>query len=351
MDEKSIETIGTAQDEGITLEDLDEDPDYFFNTIEEMDEQEENMFMDTNIFSVESGYESSICPFSPEFNSFDASDLPNYNTLKKRSREDSLGEEDSSKKMLKQCSPAVFNVPVVQEANCAGPTNCTSQSLVGNSWITVTLQSDAFQLKLFNFRAGTHCSLDIDVNIVSNSNMKRYKIMKLVEITMSFLKPLFEANSIVRLTKRKESAVVKEQFAKGFASSKRAVVSCQHVLKGVALHLIDIELRKSDPSKKTSNKFSHYSRPDRNAGDVLATSYAKKYGVDEKSYTAKDIEERMQVSLMIFDYFGYLKYCSAELKEINCTFYDSYEKMFLVKENFIKAFGKSYTLKNTVIKK
>ena len=234
--------------------------------------------------------------------------------LNKRSRNNSL-EENSS--------------------NCAGDTNST-----------VTLQSEEFQLKLFKFRAETHCSLDVDVSIVSNSNMKRYKIMKLVEVTMSFLKPLFEANSIVCLTKRKENVVVKEQFSQGLASSKRAVVSCQHMLKGVALHLIDIELQKlGGTAKKTNNKFSHYSRPDRNAGDVLTADYAKKYGVDVNMYTVTDIEEKMQISLMIFDFLGYLKYSSAEMREINCTFYESNKSICLVKENMLKAFGSCYNLK------
>ena len=279
-----------------------------------MDEKEEALFMETNLFSAESGFESSICPFPPEFNSADASDFTNYAMLNKRSRNNSL-EENSS--------------------NCAGDTNST-----------VTLQSEEFQLKLFKFRAETHCSLDVDVSIVSNSNMKRYKIMKLVEVTMSFLKPLFEANSIVCLTKRKENVVVKEQFSQGLASSKRAVVSCQHMLKGVALHLIDIELQKlGGTAKKTNNKFSHYSRPDRNAGDVLTADYAKKYGVDVNMYTVTDIEEKMQISLMIFDFLGYLKYSSAEMREINCTFYESNKSICLVKENMLKAFGSCYNLK------
>lgn len=201
-----------------------------------------------------------------------------------------------------------------------------------------------FQERLCAFRTDTHCSLDVGVTIVKGNMRRRVREIKLTEVTLKWLENCFNTGPEIILVKKRLNRYILEQFNDPEkVTSKRSVVSCQDTLRGVALHLIDIELQQAGGDrKKANNKFSHYQRQSRSAGDRLTKEYAEKYGLDAQNYNCSDIEEKMDVSLMIFNKAGYLIYCSLVLKKTNCIFYYDGESMFLVKERFVRAFGSRY---------
>jgi len=115
--------------------------------------------------------------------------------------------------------------------------------------------------------------------------------------------------------------------------------------KGQKVYLLPehdhIEIQKKGlDRKKANNKFTEFQRLDRNAGDKEARRYADKYSIDVKDYTYSELEEKMGVSLMLYNKLGVLDYCSPQLKATNCVFYEYSEtKMFMVKERSLRAFG------------
>ena len=120
---------------------------------------------------------------------------------------------------------------------------------------------------------------------------------------------------------------------------------CQHVLRGVVLHLKAIELfsgsmmKSGEERKRISNKFTHFQRKNRSAGRKLVEEFARRYGLHPDYYTWDEIERVVGVSFMIFDRLGYLSYCSSELRETNCVFYEGKKGLYLVRGKFLKAFG------------
>ena len=67
--------------------------------------------------------------------------------------------------------------------------------------------------------------------------------------------------------------------------AKRSAVFCGYVMKGIALHFKYLEifgaegLLSSKEKKIAYNKFSHYQRPDRTAGDKLAVDITQRHNL------------------------------------------------------------------------
>lgn len=221
------------------------------------------------------------------------------------------------------------------------PQRCLS-SLCGPGSCVLTKAN--FQERLCSFRTETHCSMDVGVVIIKGNMRRRVREVKLTEVTLRWLENCFNTGTEIILTKKSLNKNILEQFNNPEkVTTKRSVVSCLDTLRGVALHLIDLELQKEGGDrKKANNKFSHYQRQSRSAGDRLTKEYAEKFGIDAQNYNCSDIEEKMDASLMIFNKGGYLIYCSVVLKKTNCIFYYDGESMFLVKERFVRAFGSRY---------
>lgn len=205
-----------------------------------------------------------------------------------------------------------------------------------------------FQETLCSFRTDTHCSMDVGVVIIKGNMRRRVREVKLTEVTIKWLENCFNTGTEIILTKKSLNKNILEQFNNPEkVTSKRSVVSCLDTLRGVALHLIDLELQKEGGDrKKANNKFSHYQRQSRTAGDRLTKEYADKFAIDAQNYNCSDIEEKIGASLMIFNKGGYLIYNSLVLKKTNCIFYYDGESMFLVKERFVRAFGSRYNFNN-----
>jgi len=238
--------------------------------------------------------------------------------------------------------PILLSPPKVKKSKTVCPNQVTRPGF------TCVLTKATFQERLCSFRADTHCSMDVGVVIVKGNMRRRVREVKLTEVTLKWLENCFIAGTEIILTKKSLNKNILEQFNNPEkVTSKRSVVSCLDTLRGVALHLIDLELQQEGGDrKKANNKFSHYQRQSRSAGDRLTKEYAEKYAIDAQNYNCSDIEEKMDASLMIFNKGGYLIYCSLVLKKTNCIFYYDGESMFLVKERFVRAFGSRYNINN-----
>ena len=298
-----------------------------------------------NPMSPDSGYEtpasrsrqgstcSTVCA-SPGslFSDSVLSDSTNYIKLGKRDRSSSVEETVQS----------------------TGSTNCSDN--LNN--VMCKLTANDFQQDLLQFRAGSHCSQEVTIQIQDKLGIKKnLGPRKLTLITLKFLQLHFKSGSVVMLKKKASREDIVAAFASSNMEKKRSVVACGDVLRGVVLHMKDTELFANDTSltkterKAANNKFSHYQRPDRTAGDKLVKEFSKQCNLEE-DYTYEDLEAKAGVSLMIFSKTGYLEYSSSELKDTNCVFLNGEEaNMCLVKERFLKAFGNVYNVKKPAAKK
>lgn len=219
--------------------------------------------------------------------------------------------------------------------DAAGATNCHSLK-----WVILT--KDDFQEKLFKLRAGSHCSVCIAVSVADESNVKKGKpcIMTLSQITLPFLETHFEDNCKVYLQKKPLKNLVLDVFKGAKASFKRSTAECGHILRGVALYYVDLDIQSRGlDRKKANNKFTEFQRLDRNAGDKEAQKFAKKHNINIDEYSYPELEAKMGISLMVYDKKGYLDYCSTLLQTMNCVFYEHDDKVYMVKERSLKAFG------------
>ena len=160
--------------------------------------------------------------------------------------------------------------------------------------------------------------------------MNDLKISECDEITM---------NKVPALRKKKE------KFSQRKIENKRSIAFADNIVRGLALNemISNLELTKKDADggrearKLLWNHFTNYSRKDRGAGLKLEKEFLKKHVKISKFSTYEEISQYFDdLTILIFDHEGYIKFISSKLTEKVAYFYEGKDDFYIIRN--IKGF-------------
>ena len=144
------------------------------------------------------------------------------------------------------------------------------------------------------------------------------------------------------ITKLPLTTTITRKLEKIEIAKKRSIVSCENIIRGLALIEKWRELNYDTPNspdfksrKKLNNTFSNYQRADRpfGAGNKMEKGFMSKHGVTVYS-SYKEIENKCRISFGIFGSDGLLRYVSPNANKDITFFYQddkNYNKLFVIK--------------------
>ena len=220
----------------------------------------------------------------------------------------------------------------------------------------VLLTKHNFNLQLQGFLRNTHCStgftaysVNAKTGVVSTAKSERIgAVQKLSTLTQEYLLTHITEDKSLYLKKKRLNKDVLVALQNNKGGKKSSTIEVDSLLSGVMLLGLHKEIQLSGLKRcMANNLFTHYQRLDRGIIRQQAEDMVKAHGMDKdlEQVSYQDLEEKLKVTLFVYNEWGFLVHVSERWRKRKCVFFNSKGKWYVIKPEKLTAFGTVFNKK------